>query len=178
MTNFLIRYVLLLACVGLSSWLIIDGQAQVATAKTKYDDARRELSAVQDAHQALNRLGVSRRKISEPETATEEARFLAGLRAHAKKQRASVTKLSSTTEAYREDPERPQNKELVGLTRVTSHLTVVGPYASLYKFLESISSSQRLYVFSDLKWSRDTTGNKLSVSITRYVQPSSENISQ
>ncbi|MEZ0325262.1 MAG: hypothetical protein ACAH95_05105 [Fimbriimonas sp.] len=175
MNGLLIKLVLLPACVGVSAWLIYDGQHQVVQAKADHDAALEQFTAMQAADKAVSRLGTTTKKVAEPESSAEEARFLAGLRKHARLQGASISKLSSTTETYREDPTLPSSKDLVGLTRISSHVTVVGPYASLYKFLESISSSQRLYVLSDMRWSRGSEGNTLALSITRYVQPASEN---
>ncbi len=178
MTAFLTKYFLPLACIGVSAWLIFDGQAQVAKAQENRASAQQELTVAQDAHLALDRLGDSKPVLSEPESAAEEARFLSGLRRHAALQGAAILKWSSTTEVYKEDAKMPEHKALVGLTRVTSHLSAVGSYASLYKFLQSISSSQRLYTFSDIRWTRDSAANRLTFSLTRYVEPASQTSSQ
>jgi hypothetical protein len=175
MIGFLTKYVLPLACIGVSAWLIYDGQTQLVRSKANHEQARLTLTAAQDAQLALDRLGDSKPILSERESPTEEARFLTGLRRHASMNGATVLKWSSTTETYKKDPKLPENDPLEGLTRVTSHIAVVGSYPSLQKFLQSISASRRFYTFSDVRWTRDAAGNRLALSLTRFVEPASEN---
>ena len=177
MTSFLAKVVLPVACIALSAWLIYDGQLQVATAQSNYEAARAKLAEGEEANLALDRLGSSKPILSVPESPTEEMVFLTGIRTHATKNGATVLKMSSTTERYQKGVP-PQDQSLIGLTRITCHVTAQGSYASLQKFLDSLSSSRRLYVFSNLRWARQGAGNQLSVSITRYVRPSSELPSQ
>jgi hypothetical protein len=168
----LLKILLPLLCIAASTWLVYDGQAQLAQAQEVHRVARESLNMTRKAYEGFNRTGTKNIILSLPESSEEEARFLTGLRKHAAAQGATVLKWSSTAEPYAEDPRDPDRRALKGLTRVSTHVTAVGSYPSLYRFLQSLSSSSRFYTFSEVRWTTESGRNRVSFTITRFVEPS------
>jgi hypothetical protein len=167
----LLKLVLPVACIAGSTWLVYDGQAQYAQAQKTHELSQESLNKTRKAFEGYDRAGARKLIISERESTVEEARFLTGLRKHASTNGATVLKWSSTAEPFTED------KDLQGLKRISTHVSAVGTYPQLYNFLQSLTNSSRFYTFSDIRWTRETSRNHVSFTLTRFVEPS-ENSSQ
>lgn len=160
----LLKVLLPLASIAASCWLVYDGQTQLAQAQATHELSKQSLELTRKAYEGFDRTGPKNLIIAQPESTAEEARFLTGLRKHASINGAAVLKWSSTSEAL-------DDKDLGNLKRITTHISAVGSYPSLYKFLQSLSSSSRFYTYSDIRWTKDGEKNRVSFSLTRFVEP-------
>jgi hypothetical protein len=154
-------------CLGLASWLIFDGQENLSKARAAHGQASTSLATNLGAQSAYSRIHSSSPIVARPESQLEGSTFLDGIRKHAALCDVSILKWSTTEEAFKEP-------ELSGLKRVSSHVSIVGRYANLFKFLDAMSDSPRFYTLSDVRWARHEQGNRLDVSITRYLEPDAE----
>jgi hypothetical protein len=164
-----VRLVLPILCMAGSAWFIYEAQVDASAARAERDRVRRSLEDTRSASAANHLLGTAIREVSQPESTAEEAQFIDGLHRHAANSRVSILKLSSTSERYVSDPKKPETKALAGLARISSHVSAIGSYAALYRFVQSLSTSHRFYTLSDVRWTREGSANRLSFSITRFV---------
>ena len=178
-----IRWVMPSAAVLLTTGFICNAQLQLDAAKEKKDRAEKALAAAEEARDQILNMGNRNRFAAQPVTPTEEAKFLDGLKRHVNASGASIIKWTSTSTTYmppEPDDGNPQTAKgadpvLVGLSKVTSQLTLAGDYASLRSFLHNIAASPRLYTFSDVRWTRDRHGCLLALNLSRYIAPAASN---
>lgn len=113
----------------------------------------------------------------------EQTLFLTDLRKRVNQSGAEITNWTSQVAQYR-DPTTaastgntavaadPKDAALLtNITRVSSTLTLSGPYGAIRSFLEGIQRSDRLFTLSNVNWSRSPENTKLILTISRYVAP-------
>ncbi len=111
----------------------------------------------------------------------EQTLFLSDLRARVAKHGAVITNWTSQAAEYgKAEANSPTQNQtdpkeaalLKGVVKVSSTLTLSGPYSAIRGFLRDISSSDRLFTLSRIAWSRTKDGTILIVTISRYVAAS------
>ncbi len=176
-----IRWIMPSAGVIISTIVLCNSQLKLDEAKAKKDGAEKALAAAEQAREQALNMGNRSRFAAEAVTPNEEAKFLDGLKRHVNASGASIIKWTSKTDTYMpalENESKPgADPVLVGLTRVTSQLSLSGEYETLRAFLHAISKSHRLYTFQDIRWNRERGACLLSLSLSRYVAPPAEDSS-
>lgn len=165
-----------IACMTSGSLATYTQYQRLETAKHGLERAEGELGLAEAAFTAAQKAKLETRYAAQPETLNEEAAFLRDLRKRAVESGVAIIKwTSSVTPAA--PPATPSEKQkdakpdpLQGIKRVSSDLTIEGPYPNMRTFAQGLLESDRLYTASNLRWARiDEGGTRMTVTIARYT---------
>lgn len=117
-----------------------------------------------------------------PSSLGEESQFLNDLKSRAQNNGLSIERLASVSAVYggtggaiplaAEDGGVADPAIVQGIKRVSSNVTLTGPYSGLRRFLEGLLRSDRLFSIDSVRWNRGTSDSTLSFNVSRYIDPS------
>lgn len=176
----IIGWIIPCLCIGAAGGVIFTQHRSLQESETNLRLAQQSVAEATAAREALEKNGQEFRFAAATQSPYEEAAFLNEIRQRAISSGIQISRWDSrnrnlgTDDAEAsEDPEEQKRLEkLKGITRISSDLTLVGPYNGVRKFLGETTASERLFTLSNAKWSRrDEGGTELLVTISRYVEP-------
>lgn len=102
----------------------------------------------------------------------EESDFLTSLKDVAERNGAVIASWNSSSSSYSSNKNDPSNDLTADIIRIDSSLALRGTYQGLRGFIESITSSERLYTLSNIAWTlnQDTNELNLNCTLSRYVE--------
>jgi len=167
-------------CIAAAGGVVFTKHGQLQQAETQLRVAQEKVEEATKAREALERNGAEVRFAAATQSPYEEASFLNEIRQRAVSCGVVISRWDSRNRSFGDsaeeaptDPEEQKRLEkLKGITRISSDLTLIGPYSGIRKFLGETTAQERLYTLSNAKWSRkDEGGTELLVTVSRYVEP-------
>ncbi len=161
-------------CLAISAGLIVSRHAALVAATAEESHAGADLAKASEAEAAVAHKANDRSFTCAPRATSEETAFITDLRRRARQCGVSISRWSSHATEYtnKDGAADPDKKALEGVTKVNCDLALTGSFASLRAFLADVWSSDRLLNVSHVDWSRAETGSELSLSLGRYLAPS------
>jgi len=169
-----------LFCIALAGFLIWSGYSRLGSANLSLSAAQMSVQSASLARDEAEKKSGQARFAAVPLTQTEEPKFLNGLRDHAATRSIKINRwLGHPASAPGEispvamgtqDP-ATLDPAIKSIIRVSGDLTIQGTYENIRNFLGDLSSSNRLYLLSDLKWARKDDLVELTVTVTRFLDP-------
>lgn len=171
----LVGWAVPLFCIALAAFLIFRQHAAAQQASTDLVAAQQDEAAATAAKEEAERSSGTMRFAAAAPNTTEEPKFLDGLRAQAALAGIKISRWSSQAEpasTAAPDAAPNENSPLKNIVKIRGQISLAGPYSGIRTFLAALDRSNRLYTFSDMRWSRKEKGDlELTATITRYVDP-------
>jgi len=163
-------------CIGLAGGLIYLQNQSFLRVSSQRNASRLEVQKAQEKKRLTDNLPSEHNYAAVEESRTEESSFLDYLKAQAATCGVAVVDWSSQSEEYgksRSPSAEDQKRDalLKGLKRISSTVTVSGPFPGLRAMVMQLEASDRLYTLSSPKWARTPKGTNLTVVVSRYVIP-------
>jgi hypothetical protein len=172
--NRVLGWALPLVCMAVAAVLIIRQNSALQEANGKLLDAQRAETMAAAAKDLADKQSGKMRFAAAPATQNEESKFLDGLKIHAAAAGVKITRWNSRAGSTTAPAEAAEaDPALHGITKRSGDLTLNGSFEAIRSFLVGMSQTNRLYTFSDMRWSRNEKGLELTTTISRYVEPSS-----
>jgi hypothetical protein len=177
----LIGWVVPCLCIAGAGAVVFTQHRKLQEAETQLRLAQAKVEEATKAREALERNSAEVRFAAATQSPYEEAAFLNEIRQRAIRCGVVISRWDSRNRAFGDsaeeqastDPKELERQEkLKGITRISSDLTLIGPYSGIRKFLGETTAQERLYTLSNARWRRrDEGGTELLVTVSRYVEP-------
>ena len=163
-------------CMTIAFYTIFTQNSAFNTASNARDQANRDLEAAAQDKNATMNLPRLPKYAADPDIPEEEPKFMAYLRTRALANNVNLDNWSIQALEYGKDrsssnPDPKINALLKGIKKISTTLTLSGPYTGLRALIGELESSNRLITLSNVTWKRTNGGNVLVLTVGRYIQP-------
>jgi hypothetical protein len=167
--------------IGLATMVTLNQHRALEGEKVKLQLAQTAVQEAAAARDQIEKAGDETRYAATAMGPFEESAFLTDIRSRAQNCGVQIRRWDSHSKAFGSTPKEEESKDpeeqkreekLKGIVRISSDLTIAGPYSGVRKFLGGMIASPRLFTLGNVKWTRsESGGTELVVSVSRYVQP-------
>ena len=172
----MLGWVIPIMCTAVAGWTLFRLNQDFMAAGEATKQAHRDNEKFAQELKLLQNLPAEDRYAAADDVPMEETAFLNYLRTAFQADNVTFENFSSISVEYGKDKvdDKMDGKTaslLKGIRRVSSTLTLKGPYANIRKLLGELELSNRLYTLNNLTWNSAKEGTVLTMTLTRYVAP-------
>lgn len=163
-------------CMTIAGWTLFKLNREFTAAGLANYQAHRESENVAQEFIKLKGLPPENRYAAVDDVPMEETDFLNYLRTTFAAAGVTFDNFASLSIEYGKDKTAEKTDEktialLKGIRKISSTLTLKGPYANIRKLLGELELSNRLYTLTNLSWNSAKEGTVLTLTLSRYVAP-------
>ncbi|MDR3688778.1 MAG: hypothetical protein P4L46_05305 [Fimbriimonas sp.] len=162
-------------CMAVAFWVIFAQRSAFIEASNSLDLANRDVEKATKNKKGADTMLQEKKYAAVADTPDEEPTFINFLRQRATANGVSLDKWTSQSTEYGKDKnadkQDPQVTALLkGIRKISSFMTLSGPYPGLRQLMGELEESDRLYTLSNIIWNRNKVGdNTVTMSVGRYV---------
>jgi len=165
-------------CMAIAFYVILSQNSAFQAASAARDQANRDIEAAAQDKNATMNLPREPQYAAEPDVPEEEPKFMAYLRTRALANNVNLDNWTIQALEYGKDrsssnPDPKINELLKGIKKISTTLSLSGPYTGLRTLIGELESSNRLITLSNVTWKRTNGGNVLVLTVGRYILPKS-----
>jgi len=169
-------WVIPMLCMGVAGWTLYKHNRDLTAAATARDQAQRTLENLAKELKVQQGTPPGNRFAAADDLPLEETAFLNYLRTRFGANGVTLDTWSSLSTEYGKDKSTALKDErtialLKGIRKISSTLTLKGPYSNIRRVLGEMESTDRLYTLTNTTWNSAKDGTIVTLTLSRYVAP-------